>query len=94
MNCWKRLYQKPIPKQSNKEKERLQKYYILRDEYLKNHPLCEVCNKEKSTQIHHRKGRLGNNLFNYFLAICDEDHKKVEMNPEWAYENNYSLLRN
>lgn len=56
--------------------------------------MCEVegC-VHKATQIHHKKGRIGDALYNDFLAICEDCHRKVEENPEWAKENGYSVSR-
>jgi hypothetical protein len=73
---------------------------------LKNHPICEVCHQQKSTQIHHKKGRVGYHTYEdylndfsllenplFFLATCGVCHGKVEQNPDWAKENEYSLSR-
>ena len=84
---------KAIPIFSESRKERNKKYKILRDEYLLSHPLCEVCNQRKADQIHHRKGRDGDNLFSHFLATCSECHRYIEDNPQFAKENNYSISR-
>ena len=68
-------------------------YQKQRNEYLKEHPLCQVCHGKPSSEIHHRKGRDGNNLFQYFLAVDHECHRKIEENPEWAKEMGYSISR-
>lgn len=79
---------------SEKKKERLAKYYELRDAYLKEHPVCEVEGCEhQATQIHHKMGR-GDNLHKHFLAVCFDCHRRIEDNPSFAYENEYSLKRN
>lgn len=67
---------KPIKKISNKQEERLKKYNKLREQYLVENPVCEICGQASSTEIHHEKGRLGNNLFNYFKAVCRNCHNK------------------
>ena len=85
--------QKPIPKISKNQKKRLEKYQKKRDEYLKNHPVCEVCGNKPATEIHHRKGREGNNLFQYFLAVDRECHTWIENNSEKAKEKGWSISR-
>jgi hypothetical protein len=95
---WKRTDKKrpkPIPQVSKKESKRLAKYYKAKSEYMAEHELCEVCQENKADQIHHRKGRIGSLLWDksYFLASCDTCHRRVELNPEWAKDNGYSLNR-
>ena len=82
-----------IKKISSNQSKRNQKYLKLREKYLKQEPVCEVCRLQKSSEIHHRKGRDGDNLFNEFLAVCRDCHNKIENNPEWAKENNYTITR-
>lgn len=84
---------KAIPIFSESRKERNKKYKILRDEYLLSHPLCEVCNQKKATDAHHVAGREGDNLFGPLLAVCRECHSRIELEPAWAKENNYSISR-
>ena len=85
--------QKPIPKVSKNQKKRLEKYLQLRNEYLQNNPVCEVCKTKPSGEIHHRKGRDGNNLFGYFLAVDRECHRYIEENSEWAKSMGYTISR-
>lgn len=85
--------QKKIEKVSKTQKKRLEKYNSLRIEYLNNHVICECCCKNKSTEIHHKAGRTGENLFKHFLAVCRTCHEFIENNPQWAKENNFSISR-
>lgn len=80
-----------ISKVSKKGLERQKKYQELRLEYLREHPICEVCKIALATEIHHRKKRHGDNMFKYFLSVCHHDHVKIENNPTWAFENGYSI---
>jgi hypothetical protein len=72
------------------------KYKILREIYLFNHPLCEVCSllgKDPSpaTQIHHKARRgVNHNKIETFMATCFYCHRHIHDNPAWAKEN--SLL--
>ena len=73
-------------------------YRLLRLDYLLDHPRCEasiapICTY-RSTQIHHKAGR-GSNLTNAdkFLAVCDNCHHWIEMNPKLAKEAGFSESR-
>lgn len=88
---------KPIPKVSAKQLENLKKYRKVRDEFMKN-KLCEAklngCTG-KATDLHHAKGKVGELLTDkrYFKALCRSCHSYIEVHPEFAKENGYSLNR-
>lgn len=84
-----KVNRKPITK-SPKQTQRLAKYLELRKEYLKEHPNCEICGVP-SDIIHHKSGRIGENLFKNFLTVCDNDHKWIHANPKEAKEKRYLL---
>lgn len=87
---------KPIAKFSKKRAKENTEYSKVRLAYLKIFPVCEVWNcGNKSTQIHHRKGRIGSLLtdINHFLGVCDPCHLYLENNPIWAKEQGYSESR-
>jgi hypothetical protein len=71
------------------------RYLKIRDEYLKNNPICERCYKRKATQIHHQKGKLNNLLCDvrYFMAVDLICHQWIENNREEAYQLGYLLKR-
>ena len=80
-------------KRSIQEKE----YQKKRLEFLsrpENHR-CRVFPKLRATQVHHMKGRIGDLLTDehWFLPVSDPAHKKIELNPDWAKENGFSLNR-
>ena len=79
---------KPV---SKKQQTRLQKYMILRNQYLLEHPICEVCNSAASTEIHHKSKRVGDNLFKDFLATCRTCHVYIEEHPAIAKSKGWSL---
>ena len=83
---------------SVKQQSRIKEYSKVRKEFLNNLPsnICKICSIKKITDIHHMCGRLGSYLTDtrYFLPVCRECHNRIESEPEWAYENNYSLKRN
>lgn len=84
---------KEIGKTSNREKKRQKAYKELRYTYLKEHPICEVCSSSKAIEIHHKKGRIGDALYNHFLAVCRACHDWIENNPKEAKELGYSITR-
>ena len=85
-----------IPKVSQKRKIENLKYSVLRTEFLgkKENQICPIT-KKPTTDIHHKKGRVGSLFLDtkYWIALSREGHKFVEENPEWAKENGYSLNR-
>ena len=49
-------------------------------------PVCERCQENTATQIHHQRGRVGAALLNYteFTALCGECHEWVHAHPSDA----------
>lgn len=105
----KNLKQKtPIRKVSVKQDKLNKTYSKLKIEFL-SLPENQICpiTKQQTTDVHHKKGRKGfaddwareNNIpliidIRFFLAVSREGHNKIENNPEWAYENGFSIRRN
>lgn len=85
---------KGIKKESDKRKQQNAEYRRVRLKFIKENPRCAVTGRE-ATEIHHMKGRIGDLLTDtrYFLPVCRDAHQKIELNPEWAKENGYSLNR-
>ncbi len=85
-----------IPQVSKKRKVEMLQYLVLRTEFLvkKENQVCPIT-KQPTTDIHHKKGRVGSLYLNttHWVALSREGHKFVEENPEWAKENGYSLDR-
>lgn len=87
---------KPLRKVSKKRIEENKEYSAVAKKYLELFPICEVENCDnKSEQIHHVAGRLGNLLTDTdnFLAVCGICHQYIELNPLWAKEHGYSKTR-
>lgn len=93
----KKVYK--IAKESKKRKDENKEYSKERKEYLKVNNKCmaglDGC-KKVATQIHHRKGRVGKLLTDtkYWLPVCEDCHRKIEDNPQMAYEKGLSVKRN
>ena len=87
---------KPIPKISQNRKIENAKYIVLRIEFLgkKENSICPVTG-EKTTEIHHKKGRVGSLFLDtkFWLGVSRNGHLKIENNPEWAKENGFSENR-
>lgn len=85
-----------IKKQSDKEIKRLAQYRKVRDEYMREHPICEYpgCNNP-STDLHHGAGRQGKLLTDtrYFKALDINHHRWAEENPIEAKELGLSFNR-
>jgi len=71
-------------------------YKIIRDEYMADHPVCEVkgC-MHPSSDNHHRAGKTGKLYTDkrYFLAVCRYCHGEIELKPDWAKKMGYSEIR-
>ena len=72
---------------------------ILRESFLKAHPLCqaampEICTKIAS-QVHHKQGRVGELYLDdtTFLAVCGPCHQWIELHPDSAKDLGLSQSR-
>lgn len=87
---------KAIKKVSQKRNLENKDYTKVRKVFLESLIFCQVkgC-KGLATEVHHKKGRIGKLLtdISYFLGVCRECHNKIELQPTWAKENEYSLNR-
>jgi len=93
----------PIAKKSKKAIAEDAIYMPIRNEYMKEHPVCECCNEVASNEIHHVMGRVGyadkdarprgiKLLWDkrYFMAVCRACHNEIHFgSPEWAREQGY-----
>lgn len=88
---------KTINKISDNQKKRIEKYNELKELYFKNNSKCEFIDENgipcNSTEIelHHKGGRVGKNMFNYFMSCCRYHHQYIHNNPEWSYKQNYLI---
>lgn len=87
---------KKIKQFSDKKLKELAKYRKKRDNYLTEHPVCEVYDCAKpSTNLHHKAGRDGSLLTDerYFMACCSSCHpQRIHFeSPAWARESGYLI---
>ena len=92
INCYRFLHAKPLTKTpikpvSEKQKNMLVVYRMLRRKYLKEHPQCEVnllgCTIQ-STEIHHTAKKYTTDLWlniKLFKAVCRTCHNRIEASP-------------
>lgn len=97
--CWySKEKPKSIPPVSKKRKKERSTYSVIREAFLVVKPHCEAklvgCTL-KSTDIHHKAGRVGENYLKIttWLAVCRSCHKWIEENPNEAKELNLSENR-
>ncbi len=80
-----------IARISEKQKARNARYYPLRDAHLLENPNCEFCLGldnvyRNATEVHHRDGRDGENMFNVesFVSSCRKHRLWPHENPAEA----------
>lgn len=82
----------PFRRVSKKMEKRLREYRKLKKEVLSHYTFCEMpyCHR-RAFQIHHTKGRSGENLCNTatWMILCSTCHTKIHDNPNWAREKGY-----
>ena len=72
------------------------RYRKERDKYLSEHEFCEArieCRGLVATDIHHKSGRVGENMFKDFLAVCRRCHIWIEAYPADAKRLGFSNNR-
>lgn len=89
---------KSINKVSDKQKKINALYKILRDQFMKDKPMCQAgwegCT-HYSTECHHSKGRVGFNMLDSstYRSLCKNCHDKVGEQSDRAKELNLSASR-
>lgn len=88
--------QTTIRRRSKKRAKQEREYKEVREMYLNMNPWCEVkgCHCE-ATEIHHKKGRIGELLTNtiWFMSVCRSHHNYIENHPNEAKNEGYSYSR-
>lgn len=81
-----------IKKKSEKFNKKEEKYNHLKKDYLTNHPICEFPGCTSTlVEIHHKKGRVGENMFKYFMSVCRLHHRYIHDNVKESFENGWLL---
>jgi len=90
---------KPIPTFSSKMQKKKALYTIARAKFLDDYPMCHAhldakCTK-KSTEVHHKAGRIEELLLDttLWLPACHNCHIWIENNPDSAKEMGLSIDR-
>lgn len=76
----------PLRKVSDKRRQQLRLYSRDRKAFLAGKPICEICHRGCSFDVHHRRGRYGLSLLDQedWLAICRSCHDEIHRNPRRA----------
>lgn len=91
--------QKPKAKIPRRSKKRMiqELQYNANVKVFLGKPENQICpvTGQQTDQVHHKKGRIESLLLDqrYWLAVSDEGHREIELNPKWAKEMGYSLSR-
>jgi hypothetical protein len=82
----------PLRRVSKRRSKEMKEYGILRKEFLEKLPICEVCMKAKSTDIHHKAGR-GKHYIEVetWLSTCRSCHDRIHREPSWAREKGFLI---
>lgn len=87
----KKKKSKGLRKVSSKQSVRNKQYTKLRRIFLRELPLCAICNKP-ATDIHHKQGRGSKtNDTTTWLQTCRQCHTNIHNRPSWAREMKYLL---
>lgn len=82
----------PIRKFSDRQKTRNTKYQQLRRAYLEQHAQCEFHDCPfRSEDLHHKAGRIGDNMFRHFMGVCRYHHEWIHSHTTKAREYGYIL---
>jgi len=95
----------PIPRKSKKQAREDRKYSKDAKVFLDG-KICACCEESPAEQVHHQKGREGYadqwallrgiillHDQRFWLPNCGFCHHEIEMNPEWAKQEGYTLTR-
>lgn len=76
----------PLRKVSDKRRQQLRLYSQERKAFLADKPVCEICHRGRSFDVHHRRGRYGRSLLEreHWLAVCRSCHELIHSNPQRA----------
>lgn len=80
------LQRSPLRRVSKKRAKEGKEYTEVSREFLACNPICQVCNAAFSTEVHHKRGRVGPLLcdIRFFLAVDSECHKAIHDDPKAA----------
>ena len=82
----------PLRRVSKRRSKEMKEYSTERAKFLEELPICEVCMKAKSTDVHHKAGRGKHYLDkDTWLSVCRSCHDKIHREPIWAREHGYLI---
>lgn len=84
---------RPIRRVSKRRARENAKYLKLRNQFLIDHPICQACKTDKSTQVHHKNKRYKDRLnkTEWWMATCNYCHTWIHNHPKEAYDNGFLI---
>lgn len=82
------LRRTPLRRVSPKRARENREYAKVRARYMEEHPICEACHDRPSTELHHKRGRIGALLADvrFFMAVDTGCHRFITEHPARARE--------
>ena len=92
--CYMPMKRTPIRRVSKRHARLMRIYKKVRAEVMAEHPVCQCCGSNPSTECHHMKGR-GKYLLvkKWMKSLCTPCHWKVTRKPKWAKRKGLTVLR-
>lgn len=80
------LQRSPLRRISKKRAKEGRTYTEVSGAFLADNPTCEMCKVAASTELHHKRGRVGSLLCDtrFFAACCNYCHTFIHANPAIA----------
>lgn len=84
---------KPLRRVAKNKAKDMRLYGEKRKAFLKLYPVCHVCGKKKSVDVHHMRGRLGGALLDdaTWAAVCRICHDHIHAHPSEARAKGWLL---
>lgn len=91
----KPLKRSRVRTKSRQQSKRDYKYALAKKEYKSKHRFCECGCGQVGTVIHHKRSRVGSDLWNQelFMLVTNKCHQRIHANPKESYELGYLVRR-
>jgi len=88
-------HSKRIKQVSKRRQKENSQYLIIRDKFLRENRICERCQHNEATQVHHKFKRFGKWLceVSLFMATCANCHRWIEDNQSQAEKKGWVIRR-
>lgn len=84
---------KPSPQKQRKAAKKRELSGSAQVVELRSRGICEVCDDNRATQVHHKAGRKvpGANHPTLLLHVCLWCHQEIHANPDWSYRHGHLI---